>query len=257
MKYIYETHMHTKEASACSGTEAREFIKYMSDLGYSGIIITDHFFNGNSCIPKDLPWEERVEKYCSGYEHALEEARSTNSDLVVMFGIEYNFHGDEFLLYGVDKKWLLDNPDILEKSRHEVYESVHNYGGIMIQAHPYRERGYLSEINLTPSVCDGVEAYNACNPDYQNSLGYQYAVEKNFRMSAGSDIHNPGQPDMAGMSFDHKINSIDEYVKAFMNNEGTPVFIRDISSNREFKEVSGDKALTVPTQGPTLEVIWH
>ena len=62
---------------------------------------------------------------------------------------------------------------------------------------------------------------------------------------------------MAGMSFDHKINSIDEYVKAFMNNEGTPVFMRDISSNREFKEVSGDKALTVPTQGPTLEVIWH
>ena len=208
-------------------------------------------------VPRDLPWEKRVEQYCSGYEHALEEARSTNSDLVVMFGIEYNFHGDEFLLYGVDKKWLLDNPDILEKSRHEVYESVHNYGGIMIQAHPYRESGYLSEINLTPSVCDGVEAYNACNPDYQNSLGYQYAVEKNFRMSAGSDIHNPGQPDMAGMSFDHKINSIDEYVKAFMNNEGTPVFMRDISSNREFKEVSGDKALTVPTQGPTLEVIWH
>ena len=149
------------------------------------------------------------------------------------------------------------NPDILKKDRYEVCESVHNYGGIMVQAHPYRERGYLSEINLTPSVCDGVEAYNACNPDYQNSLGYQYAVEKGFRMSAGSDIHNPGQPDMGGMSFDHKINSIDEYIKAFMNNEGTPVFMRDITANCEFKEISSDKALTIPTQGPTLEVIWH
>ena len=47
----------------------------------------------------------------------------------------------------------------------------------MVQAHPYRERGYLSEINLTPAVCDGVEVYNACNPDYQNSLGYEYAVD--------------------------------------------------------------------------------
>ena len=240
MKYIYETHMHTKEASACSGTEGREFIKYMSDLGYSGIIITDHFFNGNSC-----------------YKHALEEAQKTGSDLTVMFGIEYNFKGDEFLLYGVDEKWLLDNPDIMEKDRYEVCESVHNYGGIMVQAHPYRERGYLSEINLTPAVCDGVEVYNACNPDYQNSLGYEYAVEKKFRMSAGSDIHNPGQPDMGGMSFDHKINSIEEYVKAFMNNEGTPVFARNIQSNIEFKEVKGDTALTIPTQGPTLEVFWH
>lgn len=249
--------MHTREASACSGTEGREFIKYMSDLGYSGIIITDHFFNGNSCVPKDLPWEKRVEMYCSGYKHALEEAQKTESDLTVMFGIEYNFKGDEFLLYGVDENWLLDNPDILEKDRYEVCESVHNYGGIMVQAHPYRERGYLSEINLTPAVCDGVEVYNACNPDYQNSLGYEYAVEKKFRMSAGSDIHNPGQPDMGGMSFDHKINSIEEYVKAFMNNEGTPVFARNIQNNIEFKEVKGDTALTIPTQGPTLEVFWH
>ena len=146
---------------------------------------------------------------------------------------------------------------ILWKKTYEVCESVHNYGGIMVQAHPYRERGYLSEINLTPAVCDGVEVYNACNPDYQNSLGYEYAVEKKFRMSAGSDIHNPGQPDMGGMSFDHKINSIEEYVKAFMNNEGTPVFSRNIQSNIEFKEVKGDTALTIPTQGPTLEVFWH
>lgn len=257
MKYIYETHMHTSEASACSGTEGRKFIKYMSELGYSGIIITDHFFNGNSCVPKDLPWEKRVEMYCSGYKHALQEAKETGSDLNVMFGIEYNFKGDEFLLYGVDEKWLLDNPDIMEKDRFEVYRSVHDYGGIMIQAHPYRERGYLSEIHLTPSVCDGAEVYNAGNPDWQNSLAYEYAAERKFRMSSGSDIHNPGQPDMGGMCFDHKINSIDEYVQAFMNNEGIPVFARDIENSKEFKEVSKDSSLTIPTQPPTLEVIWH
>ena len=257
MKYIYETHMHTKEASACSGTEAREFIKYMSGLGYSGIIITDHFFNGNSCVPKDLPWEKRVEMYCSGYKHALEEAQRINSDLVVMFGIEYNFQGDEFLLYGVDEKWLLANPDILEKDRFEVYKSVKDYGGMMIQAHPYRERGYLSAIHLTPSVCDGVEVYNSGNPDYQNSLAYDYAVEKNFRMSSGSDIHNPGQNEMGGMCFDHKINSVEEYVQAFLNNEGTPVFMRGATENGEFKEVKNDTSLTIPSQKNTLEVIWH
>ena len=115
MKYIYETHLHTIEASACSKTPAREYIDHMTNLGYSGIIVTDHFFTGNSCVPKDLPWEERIDIYCSGYEHALEAAKG--HDLTVMFGIEFNFQGDEFMIYGVDKKWLKDHPEIMEISR--------------------------------------------------------------------------------------------------------------------------------------------
>ena len=74
MKYVYETHLHTVEASACARTKGEDYIDYMKGLGYSGIIVTDHFFTGNSCVPRDLSWEERVNIYCSGYEHALEKA---------------------------------------------------------------------------------------------------------------------------------------------------------------------------------------
>ncbi|MBP3783792.1 MAG: PHP domain-containing protein, partial [Butyrivibrio sp.] len=179
MKYVYETHLHTVEASACARTKGEDYIDYMKGLGYSGIIVTDHFFTGNSCVPKNLPWEERVNIYCSGYEHALEKA---GTDFTVLFGIEYNFYGDEFLIYGVDKKWLLDNPDLEDRSdRYRIYDKVHEAGGIMIQAHPYRERGYLSEINITPGVSDGVEVYNAANPDEQNARAYMYAKSRGFK----------------------------------------------------------------------------
>ena len=70
MQYLYETHLHTVEASACGKTPGKDYIDFMMAKGYAGIIVTDHFFNGNSCVPKDLPWEERVELYCLGYEHA-------------------------------------------------------------------------------------------------------------------------------------------------------------------------------------------
>ncbi|SEL12202.1 MULTISPECIES: PHP domain-containing protein [unclassified Butyrivibrio] len=256
MEYLYETHLHTMEASACSITPAGDYIEYMMDLGYSGLIVTDHFFNGNSCIPRVLPWENRVEQYCSGYEHALDAADGL--DFTVMFGIEFNFEGDEYLLYGVDKNWLLENEDIMEKSRKEVYDLVHQAGGIMIQAHPYRERGYLSAIHLTPSVCDGAEIYNSNNPDWQNALGYLFAKEHNFLMSAGSDIHSFPQLSMGAMSFPYKINNIDEYVKAFMAGDGTPMIrINPESKDTKFVPVESSAAQTTFSKEHTLPVIMH
>ena len=255
MNYIYETHLHTIEGSACSRTPGADYIRYMKDLGYAGIIVTDHFFTGNCAVPKDQPWDKRVEQYCSGYEHAKEAA---GKDLTVLFGLEYNFQGDEFLLYGLSKEWLLDNPDIEGKDRFQVYEAVHQGGGIMIQAHPYRERGYLSAIHLTPDACDGAEVYNAANPDYQNALGYQYALDHGFLMAGGSDIHYFGQPDMGGMSFSYPIETMEDYVKAFMAGEGTPVYKKDALNSKEgFKPILEAKELITVSKEPTLEVIWH
>lgn len=255
MEYIYETHLHTVEASACASMPGEEYPAYMKSLGYSGIIVTDHFFTGNSCVPNNLPWEARIEKYYSGYEHAKAAA---GDDFTVLFGIEYNFQGDEYLLYGVTEEWLLDNPDIEGFSREQVYESVHSIGGIMIQAHPYRERGYLSAIHLTPAVSDGIEVYNAANPDWQNALGYEYALERGFLMSGGSDIHNYSLDNMGGMSFPYPIHTIEEYVKAFMAGDGTPVFRRDVHDNSTiFRPVTEDQTLMVTKEKSTLEVIWH
>ena len=44
MPYIYETHMHTNQASACGRSPGKDYIQKYMDAGYSGIIITDHFF---------------------------------------------------------------------------------------------------------------------------------------------------------------------------------------------------------------------
>ncbi len=255
MKYVYETHLHTVEASACSCTPGEDYITYMKNLGYSGIIVTDHFFNGNSCIPRNLPWEERVSMYARGYENAL---RKAGDDFTVLFGVEFNFEGDEFLLYGVDKEWLMDRPGLMEMGRQEVYREVHESGAIMIQAHPFRERGYLSAIHLTPGACDGIEAYNASNPDWQNALAYMYGKDRGFLMSAGSDIHNFTLDDMGGMSFDHPVNTIEEFVRAFMAGEGEPVYKKGVhDGKREFAPVCTDRDLTYTTGTSNLEVFWH
>ena len=256
MSYIYETHLHTVEASACSDTPGRDYVKFMIAAGYSGMIVTDHFFNGNSCIPRDLPWADRVERYCSGYEHA--RAAAAGSDLTVLFGIEYNFECDEYLIYGPDKDWLLRNPDILFQSREEVYATVHAAGGIMVHAHPYRERHYIQTIHLTPSICDGAEIFNAGNPPWQDALAYHYAREHRFLPSAGSDIHHLTQKYMGGMQFPYRIETIRDYVKAYLTGDGTPVFRRDVTDPGEpFRPVKEATELTTITKSPELPVVMH
>ena len=65
--------------------------------------MTDHFFRGNTAIPRELPWEERIELFWRGYEDALEEGLKVGLD--VFFGLEQNFTGDEYLVYGLSKEY--------------------------------------------------------------------------------------------------------------------------------------------------------
>ena len=251
MGYLYETHLHTCEASKCGRIHGEDYIPYMMEKGYSGLVVTDHFFNGNTCVPSDLPWKERIDIYCSGYERALKAAEGL--DFNVMFGVEFNFNKDEYLLYGIDKNWLIDNECIMEMTRRELFEAVHKAGGIMIQAHPYRERDYLSDIKLAPTAADGVEVYNAANSANMNALGFEYCMKLGLPMTAGSDIHYFHDKEMGGMLFEKKIGSVKEFAKAIVNKEGIPV---SVSPDGKITPVSEMPEQTVSSELPTLPVLY-
>ena len=97
MSYKYETHLHTAESSACAVSKGAEYIKPYIDAGYSGLFVTDHFFGGNTAIDRSLPWRDKIEQYCRGYENALNEA-AKYQNFKVFFGIEQTFDGDDYLI---------------------------------------------------------------------------------------------------------------------------------------------------------------
>ena len=97
--YRYETHLHTKEGSACSSAPADEMARAHKAAGYDGIFVTNHFFNGNTSVPADLPWEERVCRYCEGYEIAKKTGDEIG--LKVFFGIEWCVYNADMLIYGI------------------------------------------------------------------------------------------------------------------------------------------------------------
>ena len=219
MLYKYETHLHTKEASACARASGRDMAYAAKENGYAGIIVTDHNWGGNTCVDKNLPWADFVEQFCKGYEVALEAGREI--DLDVFYGWEAGYNGTEFLIYGLDKQWMLDHPEIRDASVQEQFELVDKSGGLVIHAHPYREEWYIPQIRLYPEYVHGVEAINATHshprsvshndPTY-NPLAIEYARKHHFPMTAGSDIHGT---DMfgGGMCFARRLKDIHDFVR--------------------------------------------
>ena len=222
MSYLYETHLHTKDVSACASSGGADYIAGFLDMGYSGIIVTDHFYNGNSGLPKNLPWKEWVNRFCRGYEEAKEEGDKRGLD--VFFGWEETFETcDDYLVYGLDKAWLLEHPEVRTWTRGEQYRAVKAAGGCVVQAHPFRQRYYIKRIVLSAGCVDGVEGANGGHEDASmDALAFRYAQKFGKTITAGSDIHDASgifSGVTYGVYLDKKLESIGDYVKAIENNK--------------------------------------
>lgn len=218
--YLYDTHVHTSQASACAGNNGAEMARAYKEAGYAGIIITDHFYYGNTAINRKLLWQDWVEAFYLGYLDAKQEGDKIGLD--VFWGWESCYQGTEFLIYGLDKNWLLHHPEIRDANIRKQRELVEQEGGIIIHAHPYREETYIKEIRLFPEYVHGVECLNACHsnpnssahyhPEY-DELAHRYAREHDFIITAGSDMHKT-ELYGGGMAFANKLKNIDDFVKA-------------------------------------------
>lgn len=218
MLYKYETHCHTSEGSKCASSTAAEMVRKYKEIGYTGIIVTDHFFNGNCAVPRDLPWKERIDLYYKGYEHAKLEGEKIG--LQVFFGIEWTYHGIDFLTYGLSREWLYEHPEIEHMEVPEYINLVHEAGAFVIHAHPFREAHYIHEFILCPYLEDAVEVYNTSHRDpITDQRAKWYADSYGKIYTSGSDAHSVDKMTGGGISFDHKVNSIEEIIELIRTNQ--------------------------------------
>jgi len=220
MEYKYETHCHTKYSSACSRFEAEEIVKMYLANGYSGVFITDHFLNGNCTVNKKMPdasYEEKIRDFCLGYKQVKEAAKST--DLDVFFGLEYSYKGTDILIYGMDEEALLSFPEIMTMHTSELCTKLNGSDILAIQAHPFREAGYIDHVRIFGTV-EGIEVYNSSREPICNRLGEFYANETGKLKLGGSDTHHPLQPVLSGMAFDTKIERVSDFISLVRSGNG-------------------------------------
>lgn len=223
MQYRYETHCHSSRCSRCAHSTPAELVKAYHEKGFSGLVLTDHFVHGNNCVDASLPWEDQMHCYYDAYLEAKEAAKDLDFD--VLFGIEHAYGGGlEVLCYGIDLAFLLNNPDLPQLNIQEFTGKVHEYGGIVVHAHPYRWAG--PELQLPLDILDGIEVYNAGNPQDKNLLAQQLADTTGLIQTSGSDLHNITEAKLgtAGIILPKRIHNEKELVAALKRRDHSLIF---------------------------------
>ena len=209
MKYKYELHCHTAETSECAAALAKDTVEFYKSIGYSGLVITDHYsfltFGTDSAFKRQID----VDKYLKGYHCALEAA---GDDFTVLLGMETN----DYLVYGIDEDFLRKNGNMLFKGLRRFYKLVKESGAIIVQAHPFRP--YIHRAN--PKYIDGCEIFNGKDKDKDlNQKAQAWAKKEKFQIvTGGADYHRESQRgNVSGIITEEKINTNDDLVRILRN----------------------------------------
>ncbi len=157
----FDIHIHTS-FSSCSSLAPSEVIAKAAAAGLDGVCITDH----NSM---DI-------------RQSLREGVQDNG-LVVIFGMEYDTPGGDFLIFGPFE----DIPAGFDAR--ELLRYVHNAGGIAIGAHPERRSRPLDSRLLEKGLLRHIEIFNGRNSTNENREAVKAARRNNLFGLAGSDAH--------------------------------------------------------------------
>lgn len=193
--YKYEIHLHTSGCSKCGASTAREMVLDAKEKGFKGIVITDHFYRGNTGIDRNLPWKEFVEAYENNWLDG--KALGDEIGIDVIFGIEehYNKDAKEVLIYGITPDELKAETEFITYDLRRVYEFVNRHGGFLSHAHPFRNRGYIKNVNLppNPNALHGIEIFNyadfASDCNDRNQMALEFAKKYGLRQLSGGDVH--------------------------------------------------------------------
>lgn len=203
-KYKYQLHAHTLPCSACSHLSPQELCEALHESGYQGAVLTNHFYHGNTGIPRgnEVEWKTFVEAYECDYQKCVEEAKKY--DLDILFGIEESVEpGLEILCYGVTPKMLYEHPQLRKADLSEWAKIMRSYGVVVIQAHPFREVWYIPKPGMLPlEYIDGIEVYNRGNAGPEmDAKAVAYANEHtDLIRTSGGDVHRSGEMGFGGIA---------------------------------------------------------
>lgn len=214
MAYLFDTHVHTSETSRCGETCASDVVKRYINLGYDGIVVTDHM---NESTRDRFPGgvDNLAEGFLKGYRTAKEAA---GDKLKVILGMEIRFldHLNDYLIYGFDEKLIYSRELWNFKSLKEFKPYAEENNLVIFQAHPFRENMTIIKWELL----DGVEVYNGHGGhDSSNETALAWAKKKNMRMSSGSDFHRETGMEPGGVYFDEMPDDSFDVAKMLLENK--------------------------------------
>ena len=155
--YKYETHLHTSPASKCAFSDTKETFSFYKSIGYDGVCVTNHFYL-SSVVRGEVSYEQMINEFFDD----IENSKRIGKEVGIRFfsGLEMTYINADFLIYGVEREFFLQNSDFAEVSLDEKLSKIKEAGGLIIHAHPFRRMNKKSCVRLFPYQVEGVEVYN-------------------------------------------------------------------------------------------------
>ena len=210
----YEMHVHTAECDICVAIPANEIVKLYHDMGYSGLVITDHYFAMSyDWFREDLTAgtkNEFIDRWLRGYREAKKEGDKLG--MTVLLGAEVRLDGpniNDYLVYGIDEDFLYRAPLLNRLSSLQELISVLPEDACVVQAHPFRDNMTVQ----SPDLLFGIEVNNGGTDAFRNDLARIFAAHYGKPMLSGSDFHCKDHLARGGIITDTDIQSIQDLVK--------------------------------------------
>ncbi len=211
-KFKTELHCHSSEFSYCSGQSGTDKIKQYAEAGYTTVVLTNHFNHSYA------GWEDHVPFVRRFYEAGEIMRAAAPEGMTVLTGIEIRFPDawNDYLVFGVTEEQLLTIPDACRMHVSEFHEAVQSFGGLVIQAHPFRDNMTICRFEWI----DGVEVFNGGNtrrhPLYDKAArfwGENVKAERDFILTSGSDHHNADHDICGGILTSEPIRTNEQLVE--------------------------------------------
>jgi predicted metal-dependent phosphoesterase TrpH len=217
MRYILDTHVHTKEVSPCSNVNAKDMVDLYVCKGYDGVMITDHYFFGFfENLPDRMPWEQKVHSYLKGYLTAKEYASGKNLDIFLAIELTFTESSRDYIIYGITEDFLAENPELYKFKIRQFRDIADKNGLFIVQAHPFRP--YIDPPE--PGYLDAVEVFNGNKRhDSNNDLALKFAHKYGLPGTSGSDFHRTEDAAAGGMILPGRIKDLSEFVYLLKNDE--------------------------------------
>ncbi len=185
---LYDFHIHTREYSDCSISSAEEMCQRAADSGLAGIALTEHDF-----------WRPPSE---------IQELQQKFPELTIMRGMEHSCPEGHFLVFlpnpenGVIPGWC---------SVLDLIPLVHNYGGIVIWAHPFRfspkRPNWLNHVQP-----DGMEVASSNMHRQAEAKARKFAAQRGILTFSNSDAHDAFIVGRYGNELDIQLTNVEDFI---------------------------------------------
>ena len=207
---LYELHAHTSECDLAAHASGAELVRIYHAAGYSGMVITDHYFaTFYKWFADELAGKSHREimaRRMAGYYEARNEGERLG--FTVLPGAEVRFdrspYGiNDFLVFGCDEEFFLTAPRLNELTSLDELNALLPEHACVVLAHPFR-------VNMTvmdPTLLFGIEAHNGLTEPFRNQMAEDYAARFGKALTSGSDCHHPTHACKGGIETDRIIRT--------------------------------------------------